>query len=70
MKKYQVINEKENGSEKIVIYKTTRKRDAERFLGLLRRGFKKDGRIVIKRNIGYFDVVSAYGASSYFIKLA
>lgn len=70
MKAYQIINENENGSERRVVYETTRKREVESFFGKLMRGFKKDGNIIIKHNIGYCDVVSAYSISSYFITLA
>lgn len=70
MKTYQIINENENGGERRVVYETTRKREIESFFGKLMRRHKKDGNIIIEHNIGYCDVVSAYGTSCYFITLA
>lgn len=69
-KTYQIISEHIDGGERRVVYETTRKREIESFFGKLMRIHKKDGNIIIKHNIGYCDVVSAYGTSCYFIALA
>ena len=69
MKAYQIINENENGGDRRVVFEISRKREVESFFGRLMRGHKKDGNIIIKHNIGYCDVVSAYGTSCYFITL-
>ena len=70
-KTYQIISEHIDGGGRRIVYETTRKRDIESFFSRLMRVHKKDGCTIVRRNIGYCDVLSSLGGGrSYWIATA